>query len=420
MATIANLDINLKANVSKYNKNMQKAGLFTRLFGQTTKKAGNSTRSFQQTMSGFAVKGAATVAVFGAMTAGANKLVKAYARIGDEIGKAAARTQLSTDDLQTLSFAFEQNGGSAQELETSIKTMSTRIRDLSQGVPATQKLFEDLGITFEDLENLDTGDRFRLIADSLKNIADESKRSAAATDLFGRSGRTMLLLTNNMAELEDQFKRSNLLISEDGVKGAEDFTDKLNLMDRSFKKLIASIGPVLTPIIQGWTMMMSDFSNVIVEQAEKVKILASALGLLPRASKNMAAINGATDTQFRLFLARQKEQSKSRIVRRRLKVDDGEGGQQFLIDKQIASQKQLIEALKNQSNQLAPLPQALLKGSSAQIDFVAQLQRQNQQAKIDQREKKKIDIAEKQLKKLEEIKKQRDEEFKDKKEISIV
>jgi hypothetical protein len=417
MATIANLDINLKANVSKYNKNMQKAGLFTRLFGQTTKKAGNSTRSFQQTMSGFAVKGAATVAVFGAMTAGANKLVKAYARIGDEIGKAAARTQLSTDDLQTLSFAFEQNGGSAQELETSIKTMSTRIRDLSQGVPATQKLFEDLGITFEDLENLDTGDRFRLIADSLKNIADESKRSAAATDLFGRSGRTMLLLTNNMAELEDQFKRSNLLISEDGVKGAEDFTDKLNLMDRSFKKLIASIGPVLTPIIQGWTMMMSDFSNVIVEQAEKVKILASALGLLPRASKNMAAINGATDTQFRLFLARQKEQSKSRIVRRRLKVDDGEGGQQFLIDKQIASQKQLIEALKNQSNQLAPLPQALLKGSSAQIDFVAQLQRQNQQAKIDQREKKKIDIAEKQLKKLEE---QRDEEFKDKKEISIV
>lgn len=417
MATIANLDINLKANVAKYNKNMQKAGFFTRMFGQTTKNAGNSTRSFQQTMSGFAAKGAATVAVFGAMTAAATKLAFAYAKLGDDIGKAAARTQLSTDDFQTLQFAFEQNGGSAQELETSVKTMSTKLRDLSQGVPTAVKLFDQLGLKWSDLEKMDTGDRFRTVANALKNVNDESIRSAAATDIFGRSGRTMLLLTKNLGGLEKEMRDSGAIISPEAIKRAEDFNDSLNRMSKQFQKLLSNIGPVFTPMIKGWGIMLEKVAKHFNGAANGAKILAVQLGLI---AKNQEAINGVSDIEFQKFLNQKADRSRSRIVRKRLKVDDGEGGQQFLIDKQIASQKQLIEVLKNQSNQLAPIPQALLKGSSAQIDFVAQLQRQNQQAKIDQREKKKIDIAEKQLKKLEEIKKQRDEEFKDRKTISIL
>ena len=413
MATIANLDINLKANVAKYNKNMQKAGFFTRMFGQTTKKAGNSTRSFQQTMSGFVAKGTATVAIFGAMTAAATKFAFAYAKVGDEIGKASARTQLSTDDLQTLQFAFEQNGGSLSELETSIKTMSTKLRDLSQGVPTAVKLFDQLGLKWSDLEKMDTGDRFRTIANALKNVNDESIRSATATDIFGRSGRTMLLLTKNLAGLEKEMRDSGAILTPKQVKNAEDFTDALNKMSKQFTKLLANIGPVFTPMVEGWAIILEKVAKHFNGAANGAKIFAVQLGLI---AKNQEAINGVSDEDFQKF----RERSKSRIVRKRLKVDDGEGGEQFLIDKQIASQKQLVEALKNQSNKLAPLPQALLKGSSAQIDFVAQLQRQNQQAKIDQREKKKIDIAEKQLKKLEEIKKQQDDEFKDRKTISIL
>lgn len=417
MATIANLDINLKANVAKYNKNMQKAGFFTRLFGQTTKKAGNSTRSFQQTMSGFVAKGTATVAVFGAMTAAATKLAFSYAKVGDEIGKASARTQLSTEDLQTLQFAFEQNGGSLSELETSVKTMSTKLRDLSQGVPTAVKLFDQLGLKWSDLEKMDTGDRFRTIANALKNVNDESIRSATATDIFGRSGRTMLLLTKNLAGLEKEMRDSGAILTPEQIKNAEDFTDALNKMSKQFTKLLANIGPVFTPMVEGWAKILEKVAEHFNGAANGAKIFAVQLGLM---AKNQEAINGVSDEDFQKFLNQKADRSRSRIVRKRLKVDDGEGGQQFLIDKQIASQKQLIETLKNQSNQLAPIPQALLKGSSAQIDFVAQLQRQNQQAKIDQREKKKIDIAEKQLKKLEEIKKQRDEEFKDRKTISIL
>jgi len=195
------------------------------------------------------------------------------------------------------------------------------------------------------------------------------------------------------------------------------FNDSLNRMSKQFQKLLSNIGPVFTPMIKGWGIMLEKVAKHFNGAANGAKILAVQLGLI---AKNQEAINGVSDIEFQKFLNQKADRSRSRIVRKRLKVDDGEGGQQFLIDKQIASQKQLIEVLKNQSNQLAPIPQALLKGSSAQIDFVAQLQRQNQQAKIDQREKKKIDIAEKQLKKLEEIKKQRDEEFKDRKTISIL
>jgi hypothetical protein len=256
-----------------------------------------------------------------------------------------------------------------------------------------------------------------LIATSINNIEDPLERVGVASKVFGGVGKTVLNLADNLGTAENRFNELGLTIDDAAIARGVKLKNLNNELSRSWDKLTSQMSGLFGPVIEGWTMMLSDFAEKISEAAGGALLFAENLGLVAR---NQAAINGATDAEFRNFMENQQRSNRSRIVRKRLKVDDGKGGEQFLIDKQIASQRQLIEALKNQSNKLAPIPQALLKGSSAQIDFVAQLQRQNQQAKIDQREKKKIDIAEKQLKKLEEIKKQRDEEFKDRKTISIL
>jgi hypothetical protein len=90
------------------------------------------------------------------------------------------------------------------------------------------------------------------------------------------------------------------------------------------------------------------------------------------------------------------------------------------LDRQIASQREVVRALREQNNRLAPLPQALQKGTTAQLSFVAQLQRDKQQAKIDAREKKKIDLQEKQLKELEELRRLREKEIGIENEVNIV
>jgi hypothetical protein len=419
MATIANLDVNLRARTQKYETNMKNAGKSTRRFSDTTRNAARGTESFQGRLTSLATKGAIATAAIGVMGAAVNKLVQDYAKLGDEIGKAAARTQLSTDDLQSLSFAFEQSGGSVQNLETAIKSMSTQYLDLQRGTATSTDLFNRLGITLNDLEGLDVGERFRLIAKSISNIQDPTEKAAVAVKLFGRSGSTILPLIKNLDATEQQFKDLGLTIDQSLLRTAEDLTDKNNILKRSFEKMKAEVGSALTPAAEGFNNILIKVNNTLSSSARGMKEFVRQSRGLPQI---VNAINGATDSEFQAFLNRQAQQPDSRIVKRRLKVQDplSESGSSFLIDRQINTQKQLIETLKNQNNKLAPLPQALQRGTSAQIGFVAQLQRQNQQAKMEARDKKKIDLAEKHLKELEKIRKQREEEFKDKVEVDIL
>ena len=409
MATIANLDVNLRAQTQKYETAMKRAGKSTSRFSDRTKMAAKGTESFQARLTAFATKGLVAVGVIAGLAAGVNKVVQNFASLGDEIGKAAARTQLSTDDFQTLSFAFEQSGGTAQELETAIRSMSTQYLELQKGTATSTDLFNRLGLSLSDLQGLDVGDQFRTIAKSVSNIRDPLERAAVATKLFGRSGTTILPLIQNLDAYENRLRSIGGVIDESAIRQGEELTDLNNELTRSFNKLLSVIGPAFTPVVKGWTMIFADLSKVIEGTTKQVQRIANALNLLPKSNTNFVGITQAT----RDALARGNQvQEPSNIVRKRLKVKDplSDTGSSFLIDRQINTQKELISALREQNNRLAPLAPALQKGSAAQLGFVAQLQRQNQQAKIDAREKRKIDLAEKHLKELEKIRKQRESE----------
>lgn len=414
MATIANLDVNLRAQTQKYENNMKRAGHSTRRFSDTTRGAARGTQSFQSRLSSFSTAGTATIAVIAGMALAVNKLVQGFAQAGDEIDKASQRTQIGAAEFQSLSFAFEQNGGSARELETSMRAVSSQYLELLKGTATATDLFGRLGVSVQDLKGLAPDEQFRLIAKQVGTIVDPLERAAVATKLFGRSGATILPLIKNLDETEQRFKDLGLTIDDGAIASAAKLTDLNNELSRSWRKLSAELSTTFMPAVQGLTMLFRDLNRFLADSAKGAEIFGKKLGFLkdiPKLQKALITENNATGPQAR-----------SNIVRRRLKVNDplAEGGVSFLIDKQINSQKALIDALKEQSNRLAPLPQALQRGTSAQIGFVAQLQRQNQQAKIDAREKRKITIAEKQLKELEQIKKQREEEFKDKKEIAII
>lgn len=414
MATIANLDVNLRAKTQKYETNMKNAGKSTRRFSDTTRDAAKGTESFQAKLTSFAAKGLIVTGVIAGIGLGVNKLVQDFAKVGDEIDKAAQRTQISAANFQSLAFAFEQNGGSAANLETSIRSVSTQYLDLQRGTKTSIDLFNRLGLTLRDLQGLSVDDQFRLIAKSVGNIDDPLERAAVATKLFGRSGSTILPLIKNLDETEQRFRDLGLTIDDSAISSAAKLTDLNNELSKSWKKLSSELNTLFSPAIQGLTMLFRDLNLTLSSASRGAVLFARNLSLIPNIPQLQRAIN-LPDENF-------QRQPPSQIVRKRLKVNDplSDSGSSFLIDRQINAQKELIQALKQQSNKLAPLPQALQKGTSAQIGFVAQLQRQNQQAKIDAREKKKIDLAEKHLKELEKIRKQREDEFKDKTEISIL
>ncbi len=428
MATIANLDVNLRARTQKYETNMKNAGKSTRRFSDTTRNAARGTESFQAKLTSFAAKGLIVTGVIAGIGLGVNKLVQDFAQVGDAIGKAAARTQLSTDDFQTLSFAFEQSGGSAANLETAIKSMSTQYLDLQRGTATSTDLFNRLGITLNDLEGLDVGERFRLIAKSISNIQDPTEKAAVAVKLFGRSGATILPLIQNMDQYEQRLRDINGVISGSSIRDAENLTDLNNELSRSWDKLTSQLSGAFVPAVRVLNEAFRDLNTTLgntltageaVIKSGLLKQIPIVGNFLQGALKGAGAISEAASGRGGGVAGGGGKASALDAI---LGSIPSVGAPQTtaIIDKQIAAQKELIATLKQQNNRLAPLPQALQKGTSAQIGFVAQLQRQNQQAKMEARDKKKIDLAEKQLKELEKLRKEQEQRAKGQVEVNIL
>jgi hypothetical protein len=424
MATIANLDVNLRAKTQKYETNMKNAGKSTRRFSDTTRDAAKGTESFQAKLTSFAAKGLIVTGVIAGIGLGVNKLVQDFAKLGDSIGKAAARTQISTDDFQTLSFAFEQSGGSAANLETSIRSMSAQYLELQRGTSNSVDLFNRLGLTLSDLQGLDVADQFRLIARSISNVRDPLERAAIANRIFGRSGSTILPLIANLDQYEQRLRDIGGVISGSAIKDAEDLTDLNNELSRSWDKLTSQLSSMFVPAVRLLTESFRELNSTLAGTltAGDAVIESGFLRQIPVVGDFLQGALEGNRALSGVASGRGRGNGGVSAVDSIIGAIPSVGAPQTtaVIDRQIEAQKELIRALKDQSNRLAPLPQALQKGTSAQIGFVAQLQRQNQQAKIDAREKKKIDLAEKHLKELEKIRKQREDEFKDKTEISIL
>jgi len=422
MATIANLDVNLRARTQKYETNMKNAGKSTRRFSDTTRNAARGTESFQAKLTSFAAKGLIVTGVIAGIGLGVNKLVQDFAQVGDSIGKAAARTQLTTDDFQTLSFAFEQSGGSAANLETAIKSMSTQYLDLQRGTATSTDLFNRLGITLNDLEGLDVGERFRLIAKSISNIQDPTEKAAVAVKLFGRSGATILPLIQNMDQYEQRLRDINGVISGSSIRDAENLTDLNNELSRSWDKLTSQLSGAFVPAVRVLNEAFRDLNTTLGNTLTAGEAVIKS-GLLKQIPVVGNFLQGALKVSGAI-----SEAASGRGGGKANALDSTSGSlpnvgapqTTAIIDRQIAAQKELIATLKQQNNRLAPLPQALQKGTSAQIGFVAQLQRQNQQAKMEARDKKKIDLAEKQLKELEKLRKEQEQRAKGQVEVNIL
>ena len=428
MATIANLDVNLRARTQKYETNMRNAGKSTRRFSDTTRNAAKGTESFQAKLTSFAAKGLIVTGVIAGIGLGVNKLVQDFAQVGDAIGKAAARTQLSTDDFQTLSFAFEQSGGSAANLETAIKSMSTQYLDLQRGTATSTDLFNRLGITLNDLEGLDVGERFRLIAKSISNIQDPTEKAAVAVKLFGRSGATILPLIQNMDQYEQRLRDINGVISGSSIRDAENLTDLNNELSRSWDKLTSQLAGAFVPAVRVLNEAFRDLNTTLgntltageaVINSGLLKQIPVVGNFLQGALKGAGAISEAASGRGGGAAGGGGKASALDAILGSI-PNVGAPQTTAIIDRQIAAQKELIATLKQQNNRLAPLPQALQKGTSAQIGFVAQLQRQNQQAKMEARDKKKIDLAEKQLKELEKLRKEQEQRAKGQVEVNIL
>jgi hypothetical protein len=183
--------------------------------------------------------------------------VAAYTSMGGAAMDAAARTGLSVEAISELSFAAEQTGASFGDVETATKRMAVGIGDLAAGSQAAQDRFASLGLTLADLQGLSPEDQFTKISAAIAKIENPTMRTAAAVDMFGRSGTNLLPMIGDLDQLRAKARDLGIVMSGDAAAGADELGDAIDQVKSQVTAAAFQIGAALAPAVLSATKTLS-------------------------------------------------------------------------------------------------------------------------------------------------------------------
>ena len=261
--------VELYADRSKLVRGLRMAGAKIAAFGKAAAVG----------IAGVGAAGAAVAAPF-ALAA------KSFAKFGDEMGKASTRTGVSVEALSGLKHAAEQGGASFGALENGLRRMQKGIGDAAQGTGEAVDALNTLGLSAADLMGLSPDEQFKTIADRVAGIADPTMRAAAAMDIFGKSGTSLIpMMSQGAAGIEAMQQEAadlGLILSTEDAKAAEGFTDALSRMSKVGKMAINHLGAAVVGgsggLVDGITAKLAQISAKIREYRPVIVATMQSIG----------------------------------------------------------------------------------------------------------------------------------------------
>lgn len=151
--------------------------------------------------------GLAAVAAFGAgATAAARGLLDLEDRV-EKLGNTADKLGVSFEFIQTLEEAGNRSGVSIESVSSAFGKLQKTLAGADEESRAATEALGRLGISFTDLENLSPEEQIRLVGEQLQGIEDPAKRTAAAMQIFGKSGADLLPFFANLGPAADDIER---------------------------------------------------------------------------------------------------------------------------------------------------------------------------------------------------------------------
>lgn len=298
MATdIERLVIRLEAQMKSYEKELAKQR------GNTDKELKHIEGRFSKAegvIAGFGkglIGGALGALSFGALAKSAEEAAGAISKIGET----AETVGVSTDFLQGLQFAG---------LEAGIKSLDTA---LEQFVVRSDELTRSEGALFDKLKAInpeiarqavlagDQEQRFKLVAEAIKNASSAEEKAAIARSAFGKSGVEMVRILKDGSDGVDEFgrraKELGVILDKDLIKRADELGDKL---DAAKKMLGVELQRALI-----------DLLPLLIKTAQGIAAVAKAAGYIMDVFRDTG--NRATsslETQLGLLKELREEQNK--------------------------------------------------------------------------------------------------------------
>jgi hypothetical protein len=211
MATIATLNVSVKANTDDYHKRMKKARSEVSDFAQGVRAA----------------EGALAALGVGFSLAAAVEFVKGQYEANERVIKTAESIGIQADVLSQYQWAAQRAHVETETFNRGLLEFTNKLGAAREGGKDAIKDFDRLGITFNDLKNLSPEEVFKKAVDQLQAMPEEADRMTAAVGVFGKAGKEMAsLFSESKTELHnaiEESKRLGLSMDQGMVKSMRQF-----------------------------------------------------------------------------------------------------------------------------------------------------------------------------------------------------
>ncbi len=252
MATIGSLSVSISATTKKFEKAMKKANKKIVKFSTSVQESALKVAKFGTALGGVAL-------------AGLTIMVKKQLDFIDATAKLSDRLGIATEDLQRLRFAAEITGAGTETLDKSFEQLSKRLGEASQGLGTGKDGLKALGLELNTLLGKNPAEQFKIIAEEVANLGTQEEKVAVATQLFGRSGvslvNTLALGRKGIEELGRELDKLGGSFSRVDAARVEAANDAMHRLSVLFTSITQRVTIKLAPVIELITNRVIDFAT---------------------------------------------------------------------------------------------------------------------------------------------------------------
>lgn len=200
----------------------------------------------------------------------------------DNLRKTSERTGLSFKRFQELAFAASQSGIRIDQFSTAMEAFNRRLSDARNGIGSAADAFRRMGVSIQDLRDLDVDQAFSLVADKVKDMGDNVSAAGVAADLFSRGQiRMSNLLQQGSSDINKMAQEAHnlgiILEDEIAIKSTK-LQDSLDKLGRVIKDNLIRAISALMPTLTNVVTTIAQFGPVIKRNVDIIVAAVATLG----------------------------------------------------------------------------------------------------------------------------------------------
>lgn len=262
MTVVKTIDVAVTASTDGMAAGLSRAQTLVKAFATNV----GSIRSVAgMASSALAGLGAAALAAFGADSF--TSLVSDAIDSLDELGKKAAVIGTTTDRLAALEHALGiTTSFTRDQMAAALERMTRTLGEISSGAaPGAALALERLGLSAQELAQLDAADAFMAIARAMDSVSNASERAHLLTQIFGRGAQGLAPAfaagSKELAALAEEARRLGIAFSETDVSQVGAAKDAIERVGAVLDAVKGRIAVELAPVIEAAAKAFLDWAN---------------------------------------------------------------------------------------------------------------------------------------------------------------